>query len=78
MDGMKALKGHVRGGRVVLDEPTDLPEGTELELTVVEEDDFDREERARLHEALDAGIAAGRSGDHVDAEDLIRELLARS
>jgi hypothetical protein len=75
---MKAVKAHVRGGRVVLDEPTDLPEGTEVELTVVEEDDLDPEERKRLHEALDAGIAAGRSGDHVDAEEVTRELLARS
>ena len=74
---MRALKAHVRGGRVVLDEPTKLPEGTEVELMVVEDDDFDPEERARLHEALDAGIAAARAGDHVDAEEFIRELLAR-
>jgi len=75
---MRALKAHVRCGRLVLDEPTDLPEGSEVELTVVEEDDFDPEERARLHEALDAGIAAVRAGDHVDADEFIRELLARS
>ena len=74
---MRVLKAHVRGGRVVLDEPTKLPEGTEVELMVVEDDDFDPEERARLHEALDAGIAAARAGDHVDAEEFIRELLAR-
>jgi hypothetical protein len=74
---MRALKAHVKGGRLVLDEPTNLPEGTEVELTVVEDDDFDPEERARLHEALDAGIAAARAGDHVDADEFIRELLAR-
>ena len=74
---MRALKAHVRCGRLVLDEPTDLPEGSEVELTVVEED-FDPEERARLHEALDAGIAAVRAGDHVDADEFIREPLARS
>jgi hypothetical protein len=74
---MKALKAHVKGGRLVLDEPTELPEGTEVELTLVEDDEFDPEERARLHEALDAGIAAARAGDHVDAEDFIRELRAR-
>ena len=73
---MRALKAHVRGGRLVLDEPTELPEGAEVELTVVE-DDFDPEERARLLEALDAGIAAARDGDHVEADEFIRELLGR-
>jgi hypothetical protein len=74
---MRALRAHVRDGRLVLDEPTDLPEGTEVELTVVEDDDFTPEERARLHEALDAGIAAARAGDHVEADEFIQELLAR-
>jgi hypothetical protein len=74
---MKALKAHVRGGRVVLDEPTELPDGTEIELTVIEDDDFEPEERARLDAALDTGIAAARAGDLVDADEVIRELLAR-
>jgi hypothetical protein len=74
---MKALKAHVRNGRVVLDEPTELPDGTEVEFTVVDDDDFEPEERARLDAALDAGIAAARAGDHVDADEVIRELLAR-
>jgi len=74
---MRTLKAHVRGGRLVLDEPTELPEGTEVELTVVEDDDFDPEERARLEAALDQGIAAARRGDHSDADEFIQELLAR-
>ena len=74
---MKAVKAHGRGGRVVLDEPTELPDGTEIELTVVEDDDFEPEERARLDAALDAGIAAARAGDLVDADQVIREILAR-
>ena len=74
---MKALKAQVRGGRLVVDEPVDLPEGAEVELTIVEDDDFDPEERARLDAALDAGIAAARAGDLVDADEVIRELLAR-
>jgi hypothetical protein len=75
---MKALKAQVRGGRLVLDEPTELPEGTEVELTLVEsQENFDPGERARLDAALDAGIAAARSGDHVDAEEFIKGLLAR-
>ena len=46
---MRALKAQVRGGRLVLDEPTDLPEGTEVELTLVDDgDEFSPEERARI------------------------------
>jgi hypothetical protein len=53
---MQLLKAHVKNGRVVLDEPLELPEDTELEvgsLHVVDTgDDFDDEERGRLHQAL--------------------------
>jgi hypothetical protein len=74
---MRALKAQVRGGRLVLDEPTDLPEGTEVELALVQDDEFDDEERARLDAALEAGIDAARSGDHVDADAFVKVLLAR-
>ena len=33
------LKAVVRHGRIMMDEPTLLPEGTELVLTAVDEDD---------------------------------------
>jgi hypothetical protein len=80
---LQPLKAHVHNGRLVLDEPTDLPEGEILYLRPVEaavaetEDGFDEDERRALYEALDEGIAAARSGDHVDAEAFVRELLAR-
>jgi hypothetical protein len=74
---MRALKAHVRGGRLVLDEPTDLPEGTEVELTVVEDDDFTPEERARLDAALERSIAQARAGQVVDGDAVIEKLLAR-
>lgn len=56
---MHALKARVQNGHIVLDEPTDLPEGTELYL-VPEMDDA---ERAALEQALEEGerdIEAGR------------------
>jgi len=34
---MQAFKAHVRGGRLVLDEPTDLPEGEVVELVPVDD-----------------------------------------
>jgi hypothetical protein len=74
---MRALKAHVRGGRLVLDEPTDLPEGTEVELTIVEDDDFTPEERARLDAALERSVAQARAGQLVDGDTVINKLLAR-
>ena len=38
MSTMRALKAHVRGGRLVLDEPTDLPNG---EVVVIDQRDPD-------------------------------------
>jgi hypothetical protein len=80
---MQPLKARVQRGRLVLDEPTDLPEGEVVYLHPVEpvagpDDGFTVEERARLFRALDEGVAAHRRGEHTDAEDLANELLARS
>lgn len=78
---MPRLKAHVHDGRLVLDEPTNLPEGEVVYLLARGGDgshgrnDFTQEERQALHQALDEGIAASRAGDHVDAEEFIRELL---
>jgi len=81
LHGMQPLKAHVKNGRVVLDEPLELPEDTELEvgsLHVVDTgDDFDDEERERLHRALDAAIESVQAGRTVDGNGVIRRLLSR-
>ena len=81
MTTMTPLEARVKNGRLVLDEPTDLPEGQTVYLQPTtapdDEDGFDDEERAALHHALDEGLAAARSGDHVDAEAFVHQLLAR-
>jgi hypothetical protein len=42
----------VKAGRLVLDEPVDLPEGTVVELLpIAQGDDLDDEDRTRLHAA---------------------------
>ena len=47
------LKARVRQGRLVIDEPTDLPEGTEVELLPLDPGDWlDEADRALLHDAL--------------------------
>ncbi len=77
LSGM-TIKARVRERRLVLDEPTDLPEGTEIELLPLDPGDWlDETDRAALHEALrqsDADIAAGRL---VDAEEILMELRSR-
>ena len=57
------MKATVRHGRLILNEPTDLPEGSEVELVPLDGDDLDDDERRRLHAALaesDDDVAAGR------------------
>ena len=47
------LKATVRAGRFVVDEPTNLPEGTEIELLPLDPGDWlDNADRAALHAAL--------------------------
>lgn len=80
---MQALKAHVQNGRLVLDEPTDRPEGEVVYLRPIDddevdgEDEFDPEELAALHAVLDRGSEQARLGKVVDADEVIRGLLAR-
>lgn len=70
------LHAVVKNGRLVLDEPTDLPEGSEVSLVVVE-DEFEAEEKARLLQAIEEGIEDYEKGDTVDAMEFANELLRR-
>ncbi|HEY3354979.1 MAG TPA: hypothetical protein VGQ83_17125 [Polyangia bacterium] len=75
---MRSLKARVRGGRLVLDVPTKLPEDTVVDLVVAEDDDdLDDEERAALHAALAEGWASARAGRTRPAEDLLDELRSK-
>ncbi len=79
---MRALKAHVKAGRLVLDEPTDLPEGEEVSLVPLDEvllsggDYLDEEERERLHESLRESIRQMKAGQTVDAATALAELRA--
>jgi len=69
------LKARVRAGRLVVDEPTDLPEGTELELLPLDPGDWlDESDRALLHDALRQSENDVQAGRLVRAEDVLREL----
>ncbi len=69
-----ALKAHVQSGRLVLDEPTTLPEGAEVLLFVDPADDLDDENRAELEALLDESIEDGRAGRLVSNEDAFRNM----
>lgn len=71
---MKAL---VKNGRLVLDEPTDLPEGKEVELVMVDDDEFEPGEKERLLQAIEDGIQDIERGDYVDGMEFANELLKR-
>jgi hypothetical protein len=65
---MNRLRARVENGRLVIDEPTDLPEGTVLDLVVDDEGDtLTDEEREALHAALERGIADASSGRVTEA-----------
>ena len=76
LDLMPPLKAHVHNGRLVLDEPTDLPEGEVVYLQRVDVDEMGDDERARLHEALRESIDQMKSGETLDAAEALAELRA--
>lgn len=77
MYGMGPLKARVRGGRLVLDEPTDLPEGREVELMLATDgDDMGEEERQALDAELEAGCDEADQGLGEDADVVLARMEA--
>lgn len=73
------LRGHIENGRIVVDERVDLPEGTEVKLSLVDEaDDLDDEDRVRLHAALDQAQGEIDRGEGIPASEVIAGLRNRA
>jgi predicted DNA-binding antitoxin AbrB/MazE fold protein len=70
---MLPLRARVTNGRLVLNEPTTLPEGTEVEIELIQ-DELDDDDRARLHAALDEADAELLAGKGISGETLIAAL----
>lgn len=69
------LKARVHRGRLTLDEPVDLPDGTEVDLVLADNgDSLDEEDRARLHAALDRSAAQFQAGQGVPADEALRQI----
>lgn len=73
---MLAFKGRVQGGRIVLDEPTNLPEGAEVRLLAVDSDDLDEQDRKELRAAIEAGERELDLGRGVVEDELWARLRA--
>ena len=75
---MSPLRAKVQKGRLVLDEPTTLPEGTVIDLVADDEgDDLTDPERGALHEALAASGKSAEAGRLRPASDILNELRQR-
>lgn len=75
---MQPFKAQVRNGRLVVDEPTNLPEGHQLYLLPVDgPDELDDDEREQLHSELDASIDEARAGMLIDGAEVLAEIRAR-
>jgi hypothetical protein len=73
---MAPLKAQVYNRRLVLDVPTDLPEGEVVLLVPVEDPEMTDEERAALHASLRESIAQVNAGDLIEADVALAELRA--
>lgn len=67
----------MQNGRLKLDEPTDLPEGAEIDLLAIEDDGLSPEERAELHASLDRALEDKQAGRVVDAWVYLKQYRAR-
>lgn len=71
-----ALKAHVVNGRIVVDEPVDLPDGAEVSVYLYDAsaDGMSAEERAALERALARSLAQADAGELIEADEVLAEL----
>jgi putative addiction module component (TIGR02574 family) len=73
-----SVRATVRNGRLIVDEPTELPEGTVLDLVVDDEgDDLEPRDRDRLHEAIARSLKESVEGRTAPAHVILDALRAR-
>jgi hypothetical protein len=73
---MRVLNANVRGERLLLDEPTGLPESSGVTRALVDDEEIDEAERTRLDAALERSMEQARAGRLI-AEAVIGKLFAR-
>ena len=68
------IRATVRNGRLVLDEPTDLPEGTVPQLVVHDILELAPQEQRELEAAIAEGRAQLENGEYIHAHELLAHL----
>jgi hypothetical protein len=72
---MESLRARVINGRLIMDQPTDLPEGLVLDLVVDDEgDDLDAEELRLLESKIVKSLEDAKAGRVHPAAEFLREL----
>jgi hypothetical protein len=72
---MSAIRARVQNGRLQVDQPTGLPEGTVLDLVVDDEgDDLDDSERAALNDSISRSRLSLAAGAGRPLRDIVEEL----
>lgn len=75
---MSSIRARVINGRLTVDSPTSLPEGTVLDLVVDDEgDELDESERAALNAAISQAWASATDGQGRPAAELIAAIRKR-
>ena len=71
-----ALKAHVINGRIVVDEPVDLPDGAAVVVYLYDRsaDSISPEERAGLERALERSLTQADAGELIEADEVLAEL----
>jgi hypothetical protein len=74
---MQALKVQVKNGRLVVDEPTDLPDGAEVEVVVIDDEltavDLHARDGRRV-QSVEAPVRHRYSADCGNRRDLLKKL----
>ena len=72
---MHIRKIQVKNGRLALDEATDLPDGADVEVLVID-DELTGEERAELHASLDRALDDSDAGRGMEAWEYLERYRA--
>ena len=75
---MSGVRARVENGRLIVDEPTSLPEGTVIDLVFDDEgDDLDSAERQARDAALLRAWEQAQRGEGKSAQSVLEELRGR-
>ena len=75
---MKAIRAHIHDGKIVPDEPIELPEGAAVEGLVPDNEEMSAEEKVELESEIAASAAEFERGEYEDAHAFALRLVAKS